>query len=188
MTMSTSPFWMNGSRLAETVSVHLMSSSAIPSSDAMILPISTSKPSGCRSVRSSPKRGWSNFVPIVIVPASASVSHGGAFREGGLPAQASRWSRRRRLRRPEAQPASARAPAAAKATRVSRVLFMSYQSFAVNRTARGGPSFRVSWPRCGGRGVSVLEDLRQEVLRSLALRVREELLGGRLFDDLRRRP
>ena len=37
---------MNGSRLADTVSTHLMSSAAMPSSAAMILAISTSKPSG----------------------------------------------------------------------------------------------------------------------------------------------
>ena len=84
---------------------------------------------------------------------------------------------------PEAQPASVRAPAAAKATRVSRVLFMSYQSFAVDRTARGGPSFM-----CPGRGAAaeVCQCSRifdRKSLRPLALRVREELLGGRLFDD-----
>ena len=71
--MSTWPFWMNGSRLADTVSTHSMSSSAMPSLAAMILAISTSKPSGtCVFGLSRPKPGWSNLVPTVIVPASFS--------------------------------------------------------------------------------------------------------------------
>jgi hypothetical protein len=71
--MSTWPFWMNDSRLADTVSVHVMSSGAMPSFPAMIFAISTSKPSGTL-VRgfSRPKPGWSIFVPTVIVPASLS--------------------------------------------------------------------------------------------------------------------
>src|SRR5215212_1776665 len=75
---------------------------------------------------------------------------------------------------PEEQPASVSAPAAASASRVSRVLFMSYQSFAVSGPLVAAPRFVGSWPRCSGRGVSVLEDLRQEVLRPLALGVCEE--------------
>src|SRR3712207_2883409 len=70
--MSTWPFWMNGSRLAETVSVQVISSGAMPSSPAMILAISTSKPSGTPSGLSRPKPGWSYLVPTVMDPASAS--------------------------------------------------------------------------------------------------------------------
>src|SRR4028119_2414528 len=71
--MSTWPFWMNGSRLADTVSVQVMPSSAMPSSAATILATSTSKPSGelvCGLSR--PKPGWSNLVPMVISPAPLS--------------------------------------------------------------------------------------------------------------------
>jgi hypothetical protein len=63
---------MNGSRLAETVSVHSMPSSGMPSSEAMILPISTSKPTGLPSRPLRPNSGWSNLVPMVILPASFS--------------------------------------------------------------------------------------------------------------------
>ena len=68
--MSTWPFWMNASRLADTVSTNSTPSSGMPSLAATSLPISTSKPSGCWAGFSSPKPGWSNFVPMVMVPAS----------------------------------------------------------------------------------------------------------------------
>jgi hypothetical protein len=71
--MSTWPFWMNGSRLAETVSVHSIASASMPSSPATIRAISTSKPSGSPVCGlSRPKPGWSYFVPTVIDPASLS--------------------------------------------------------------------------------------------------------------------
>src|SRR5215211_4797053 len=71
--MSTWPFCMNGSRLADTVSTHSMSSAAMPSLAATILAISTSKPSGSWVLGlSRPKPGWSNLVPMVMVPASLS--------------------------------------------------------------------------------------------------------------------
>ncbi len=64
---------MNGSRLAETVSVQVMPSSSMPSSAAMILATSTSKPSGSLVAGlSRPNPGWSNLVPMVISPAAAS--------------------------------------------------------------------------------------------------------------------
>ena len=71
--MSTWPFWMNGSRLAETVSVQVMFSASMPSFAAMSLAISTSKPSGSSVCGfSRPKPGWSILVPTVIFPASFS--------------------------------------------------------------------------------------------------------------------
>jgi hypothetical protein len=72
MTMSTWPESMNDSRFAEMVSVQVMPSSGMPSAPAMILPISTSKPSGLPSGPTRPNSGWSNLVPMVIEPASAS--------------------------------------------------------------------------------------------------------------------
>ena len=70
--MSTRFCSRNGSRLAETASTNSMSSSAMPSFAAMILAISTSKPSGSPDRPLRPNSGWSNFVPTVILPASAS--------------------------------------------------------------------------------------------------------------------
>jgi hypothetical protein len=70
--MSTWSFWMNASRLAETVSTKVMPSSGMPSFAAISLPISTSKPSGVPDGFSRPKPGWSYLVPIVMAPASFS--------------------------------------------------------------------------------------------------------------------
>jgi hypothetical protein len=63
---------MKDSRLADTVSFHSIPSGAMPSSPATILATSTSKPSGTPCGLARPKPGWSNLVPTVIVPASAS--------------------------------------------------------------------------------------------------------------------
>ena len=50
----------------------------------MILPISTSKPSGSSVSRLMlPSPGWSNLVPILIDPASARLGHRGARGELG---------------------------------------------------------------------------------------------------------
>ena len=45
-TMSTVPFWRNGSRFFDTVSTHSIWPGSMPSLAAMILAISMSKPSG----------------------------------------------------------------------------------------------------------------------------------------------
>ncbi len=70
--MSTLPASMNGSRLADTASTHLILSGSMPSFAATSLPISTSKPSGSPLGPRRPKSGWSNLVPIVMRPLSAS--------------------------------------------------------------------------------------------------------------------
>ena len=120
--MSTWPFSMNGSRFADTVSTHSMFSSSMPSSDAMIFAISTSKPTGTPSGPTSPKSGWSNLVPTVIVPASASsamvvpASNVGAAASSVGSASSPP---------PPAQPASASAEAAAAATSAILMRFMS---------------------------------------------------------------
>ncbi|MCY1234383.1 hypothetical protein D9M72_469640 [compost metagenome] len=72
--MSTRPCSMNGSRFAETVSTHSILSAAIPSLAAMALPISTSKPTGFPSRPFWPNSGWSNLVPMVILPAEDSLA------------------------------------------------------------------------------------------------------------------
>ena len=183
--MSTSPFWMNGSRLAETDSFHSMLSSAMPSSDAMILPISTSKPSGSPDGPFRPNSGWSNFVPIVIEPASASVGHRRALRERGL-----RLGGRRRL-------CGGAAGSAAGARRQGE------HAGGGQRDQGKCPALHVfvlcclrplvaaclSVPgRWGRPSRSVLEDLGQEVLRPLALRVGEELARASPLRRSRRRP
>src|SRR3954453_16483392 len=73
--MSTVPFWMNVSRLAETASTKLICSGFRPRSAAMILPISTSKPVYLPPAGSfSPIPGWSILMPMVILPALFSFS------------------------------------------------------------------------------------------------------------------
>ena len=72
--MSTSPFWMNDSRLADTVSTNSMASASMPSFAAMSVAISTSKPSGTPLGFSRPNPGWSNLVPTVMAPASERVA------------------------------------------------------------------------------------------------------------------
>src|SRR4030095_11762870 len=63
-----------GSRLAETASENTTLSGAMSISPAISLAISTSKPSGLPSRFLSPKRGWSNLVPTLTVPASLSLA------------------------------------------------------------------------------------------------------------------
>jgi len=62
--MSTWPFSMNVSRLAEIVSFHSIASGAMPSLPAIRVAISTSKPSGTPFGPTRPKSGWSNLVPM----------------------------------------------------------------------------------------------------------------------------
>ena len=112
-----------------------------------------------------PNSGWSNLVPIVIVPASASVGH-----------------RRARLERGRRLGASASAPSAGVAGagrqgehaggrqgRRSECSAFSCVSLSL-RAARAACICGSSAAR-GRRRCSVLEDLRQEVLGALALRV-----------------
>ena len=69
-TMSTVPFWMNGSRFLETVSTNSILSAGMPSWPAMILPTSMSKPSGLPVEGFLlPMPGWSYFTPILMAPA-----------------------------------------------------------------------------------------------------------------------
>jgi hypothetical protein len=70
--MSTRPLAMKLSRFADTVSTHSIFPGSMPSLPAMILPTSTSKPSGSSVSRLMlPSPGWSNLVPILMAPASA---------------------------------------------------------------------------------------------------------------------
>ena len=86
-TRSTSPDWRNGSRLSEIVSFHVMSSGAMPSEAARILPISGSKPTGMSSVAPlKPMPGWSNLTPMMIVARVGELLHARAVVElvGGV--------------------------------------------------------------------------------------------------------
>ncbi len=107
--MSTLPSSMNGSRLADTVSVHVILSGAMPSLAAMILPISTSKPSGSPLGPRRPNSGWSNLVPIVMLPLSDSLAIVVPASNSGL----SSTSVLAPSSPPQALRARARAPAAA---------------------------------------------------------------------------
>src|SRR5690554_398430 len=167
MTMSTVPFSMNGSRFAETVSTHSMPSSGMPSSDAMILPISTSKPTGFPSRPSRPNSGWSNLVPMVILPASLSsamvvpASKSAAAGASGVSSSAP----------PPAHAPRARTLAVAMAEIIRpflSLMLFSYLLLLCCLTPRG----------------SVGKYFREEVFRSRSLRIVEELFRGRLFDDL----
>ena len=71
--MSTSLVSSFSSRTAEGVSTKVMPSSGMPRSAAMILAISTSKPSGSPVSPLSPNSGWSNLVPTVIAPSWLTV-------------------------------------------------------------------------------------------------------------------
>src|SRR3954451_3047844 len=155
---------MNDSRLADTVSFHWIFSGEMPSFPATILATSTSKPSGA-FVRgfSRPKPGWSNLDPIVTFPASWSL----AIVEPGakltlvatapvLPELSWAW-----LPAWLEQPASTRPNAATVAA--MRVMRMNIPS--------------------GCAGGSVVEDLRQEVLRPVRTGAGEEGLGGGGLDD-----
>src|SRR5687768_5598661 len=161
--MSTCPFCRNGSRLADTVSTHSMSTAAIPSSAATILAISTSKPSGVWVFGfSRPNPGWSNLVPMVmdpasfssaiVVPASNSTS---SWTSAVFSAASSAWL-------PASLPpqAASMRPAAA-----------SEAAYRVMRM--GGPSIERS----------VVEDLGEEVLGAVRGRVVEEGVGIGGLDD-----
>src|SRR5690554_5617597 len=167
MTMSTVLFSMNGSRFADTVSTHSMSPSAIPSSEAMILPISTSKPTGLPSRPLRPNSGWSNLVPIVILPASfksamvVPASNSTAAGASGVSSSAP----------PPAHAPRARTLAVAMADIIRPFLSLILFSYFLLLCC--------AYPRG-----SVGKYLREEIFRSRSLRVREELFWRRLFDDL----
>src|SRR5215470_14131858 len=156
--MSTWPPWMNGSRLAETVSIHSMPLSGMPSSEAMIRAISVSKPSGLPLGGLRPNSGWSNFVPtlIFLAPESLAMVEPAANVLG--------WVVVPPVEVPEPPPQAVMASAAATATAANgkrriRMLILS-------------------------DGCSVREDLAEEVLRPLGLRGGEELVRIAVLDDL----
>src|SRR5690606_6925079 len=165
--MSTVLFSMNGSRFADTVSTHSMPSSGIPNSEAMILPISTSKPTGLPSSPLRPNSGWSNLVPMVILPASfrsamvVPASNSTAAGASGVSSSAP----------PPAHAPRARTLAVAMAEIIRPFLSLMLFSYLLLL--------------CGAYpGGSVGKYFREEVFRSRSLGVVEELLRSRLFDDL----
>src|SRR6478752_3859377 len=174
MTRSTLPCSMKGSRLAETVSDHSILSAGMPSLAAISLPISTSKPTGLPSRPFWPKSGWSNLVPMVILPAEESLAMvesagklgfsatGGLVVVEELPPQALRLS----------------ASAAEAATRRD---FLRVKNAIMTFLSLGGrrPAARVR-----KRSRSVCQQLGQEILGPAALGVVEEFLGGRVLNDL----
>src|SRR6478752_1031771 len=171
--MSTLPCLMNSSRLAETVSTQSILSAGMPSLAAISLPISTSKPTGLPSRPFWPKSGWSNLVPMVILPAEESLAMvesaaklgfsatGGLVVVEELPPQALRLS----------------ASAADAATRRDflrvKNAFMTFLSLG-RRQAAGVRT----------RSRSVCQQLGQKILGPAALGIGEEFLGGRVLDDL----
>src|SRR6478609_5772962 len=171
--MSTLPCLMNCSRLAETVSTHSILSAGMPSLAAISLPISTSKPTGLPSRPFWPKSGWSNLVPMVILPAEESLAMvesaaklgfsatGGLVVVEELPPQALRLS----------------ASAADAATRRDflrvKNAFMTFLSLDGRQPAA----------RVRTRQDLVRQQLGQEILGPAALGVGEEFLGGCVLDD-----
>src|SRR5262245_56059218 len=156
--MSTVPACRNGSRLAETVSLNSMSSAAMPSAPATILAISMSMPSGSfvAGLR-KPTPGWSYFTPIMTFWAWFSwaivVPAGNCVPEATGGLSSSSP--------PQAARLAVRIAAAANA-RVRRSC-ISYTPFRrINR---------------------LLQDLGEEVLRTVGGRVIEERHRRPFFDD-----
>src|SRR5690349_2230518 len=179
MTRSTLPCSINGSRLADTVSDHSILSAGMPSLAAISLPISTSKPTGLPSRPTWPKSGWSYLVPILMVPAEESFSMvvpaanvGFATGLGLLEDPASPP--------PQALRDSARAAVAATTNDFRRVknAFMTFLSLVAV-----GHGLGANW-ECLFVGVSVRQELGEEILGTLALGIGEELFRRGVLNDL----
>src|SRR6478672_3718920 len=187
MTRSTSPSCRKGSRLSEMVSFHVMSSGAMPSDAARILPISGSKPLGMSSAAPlKPMPGWSYLTPIVISPESAKSFI--AVPSSKLSAALSDTSTSgASLPSSPALPQAARDranPAVAMIALVLVNLILALLLLAARgRLGVSGDGVVLCSRVCEGRRTSVLEDLAEEVLGPVRGRVREELLGGVLLDD-----
>src|SRR5690625_3823204 len=164
MTRSTSPSCRKGSRLSEMVSFHSTWSGSVPSMPslpAMILPISMSKPDGMSSVAPfSPMPGWSNFTPIVILPSSAHFFM-------AVPSSNSSAASSATSAAPVPSSSSPASPHAASANAMTAAPISAVVLFSLMRT-----------------DLSVLEDLAEEVLGTIRLRVGEELVRGVFLDDL----
>src|SRR4029453_3555603 len=135
----------------------------------MNLPISGSKPSGVSDVAFlKPMPGWSNFTPILTVPASAS----SAMR---VPASKSGFSTTSYSSSPPVVSSSSAAlPQADRASTIDAALAAP---FAL-------PFFLVlPSPRGAGGGWSVGEDLGEKLLGAGRLWIGEELIGAVLFHD-----
>src|ERR671914_1129784 len=159
---SPAPRSRNGMRLSEIASMKFGST---PSSSAMNLPMSTSKPSTssvCGLLK--PNGGTSNFTPIVISPRSWIFPS--VLLAGNCSASAA-WSPP-----PPAPPSSSSSssPQAASASAAT--------ASAIASSARH--SFMPVIPNPS----SVVDDLVHELLRPGALRRREELVGRPLLHDL----
>src|SRR5215207_6058137 len=135
----------------------------------MNLPISGSKPSGVSDVAFlKPMPGWSNFTPILTVPASAR----SAMR---VPASKSGLSTTSYSSSPPV--VSSSSPASPQADR-ARTIDAAIAAHFAFRMFMLLPS-----PRGAGGGRSVGEDLREEVLGAGRLWIGEELIGAVLLDD-----
>src|SRR5690625_1110809 len=185
--MSTFLCCRNGSRLADTVSVHSIWSGAKPREPATILAISMSKPSGTSAPGPwLPSPGWSFFTPMVRVPASFAAVHVGLSERStssatvysgasplppvsasGVPS----W--------PQALRASMPTPAPAMIVLSFFMVLLLVGFVPVTGDGRvwGGG---MSGPPPGSLG----QQLREEVPCAVGLRVREELLGFSDLDDL----
>src|SRR5918997_5677645 len=160
--MSTWPFWMNGSRLADTVWVQVMPSSAMPSSPATSLAISTSKPSGSPDCGlSRPNPGWSYLVPMVIAPASLSSA----------------------IVDPAGKSTSSATVGAAEDSSAAWLPASLEQAARVRPRAAKAAILRVLRMGCPPVGGSVVEDLGEEVARAIRARGGEEGLGVGGLDD-----
>src|SRR6478609_3912635 len=180
MTRSTSPSSRKGSRLSEIVSFHVMSSGAMPSDAARILPISGSNPTGMSSVAPlKPIPGWSYFTPMVISPESAksfiavpSSNSSAAFS----------WTSTSVVS-PPSSPASPQAASerASPTVATTALVRMNRICFSFSPEPSIPAPVVVLWV---DQSVwSVLEDLAEEVLGTVRARVGEELLRGVLLDD-----
>src|SRR3954452_4294978 len=172
--MSTLPCLMNCSRLAETVSTHSILSAGIPKLAAISLPISTSKPTGLPSRPFWPKSGWSNLVPMVILPADESLAMVESAAKLGFSATGG-------LVVVEELPPQALRVSASAAEAATRRDFLRVKNAFMTFLSLGS---RLSAARVQNRGDSVRQQLGQEVLGPAALGVGEEFLGGRVLDDL----
>src|SRR5680860_987200 len=152
--MSTVPFCRNGSRLSDTVSFQVMSSGAMPSSAAMILAISMSKPLGSSAPGSrKPMPGWSYFTPMVTLPASLSLAIVVPSANSGCSSTSTSAPP------PSSSPQAARESASSRLTASALALVNLIVS------------------------PSILEDLAGEVLGSIRLRIGEEIIGRGVLHD-----
>src|SRR2546430_7349698 len=165
--MSTLPCWMTSSRTFDGVSTHSILSAEMPSLAAICLAISTSNPVGVPSRPFRPNSGWSNLVPILILPSLFSFaivvpsSNLAPWFTGGLlPPPESDF--------PHAAIDRARAAVTAPTIRPrSRICAPSFPRLYISRSVE-----------------SMGKDLAKEVFGPVGFRRGEELVRRAVLDDL----